>query len=74
MIYECKYCKKRLYVEEEFVDHIKSVHLNGINDANVIKNEMTSINNDMKKVHQQEDLIKTETSKSLTEDTKAKWR
>ena len=74
MIYECKYCKKRLYVEAEFTDHIKSVHLNVINDERVVKNELATIDNDLKKVKEQEGAIQMEASKFNTEENRVKWR
>ena len=74
MLYECSHCKKRLYIEEEFIDHMKNVHMNMINDARVVKNELTALDNDLKKVRQQGDVIQMEAARSATEESKVKWR
>jgi hypothetical protein len=74
MLYVCNHCKKRLYIEEEFIDHMKNVHMNMINDARVVKNELTALDNDLKKVHQQGDVIVMEAARSATEERKVKWR
>merc|ERR1711994_140402 len=74
MIYECKYCKKRLYVEAEFTDHIKNVHLNGLDDERVVKHELASIDHDLKKVKEQEGAIQVEATRFAVEENRVKWR
>ena len=63
-----------MYVEDEFMDHIKNAHLTGINDERVVQNEMTAYCNDLKKVRQQGDVIQMEAARSATEESKVKWR
>lgn len=53
---------------------MKNVHMNMINDARVVKNELTALDNDLKKVHQQGDVIVMEAARSATEERKVKWR
>ena len=67
MIYECNICQKRLYVEEEFVDHIKSEHLDEINDEIAVTSEMIALYSELKKAKQQEDILQLEAAKSATE-------
>ena len=67
MIYECNICQKLLYVEEEFVDHIKTVHLDEVNDEIAVMSELITINSDLIKVRQQEDVTQLEAAKSATE-------
>ena len=74
MIYECKYCKKRFYVEAEFTDHVKNVHLNVIHDDRLVKHELASIDHDLKKVRQQEGAIQMEATKFAVEENRVKWR
>ena len=70
MIYECNICQKLLYVEEEFVDHIKSVHLDEVEDDIAVMSEMIAFYSDLKKVRQQEDDIQLEAARSATEKNK----
>jgi 16S rRNA U1498 N3-methylase RsmE len=41
-------CKKRVYFDEGYVDHIKTVHMNESNDEIVVFSERTSFYNDLK--------------------------
>ena len=54
MIYECNICQKLLYVEEEFVDHIKTLHLDEINDEIGAMSELITFYSDLKKARQQD--------------------
>ena len=74
MLLECNHCKKLLYSEEEFIDHIKNVHMKMINDAWVVKNERMALDNDLKRVRQQGDVIQMEAARSATEERNVRWR
>ena len=54
MIYECNICQKLLYVEEEFVDHIKTLHLDEVNDEIGVMSELITFYSDLKKARQQD--------------------
>ena len=70
MIYECNLCQKFLYVEEDFVDHIKSVHMEEVDDEITVMSEMIAFYSDLKKVRKNEDMLLLE-PKSATEKMKS---
>lgn len=60
MIYECSVCLKIVYLEDEFVDHIKDTHLSEVDDELVVISEMIAFYSDLKKTRQQEAITKQE--------------
>ena len=60
MIYECSICRKIVYLEDEFVDHIKEVHLSEVDDEIELLSEMISFYSDLKKTRRQEALLQKE--------------
>ena len=56
MIYECNLCQKLVYLEDEFVEHIKDIHLSEVDDEIVLLSEMVAFYTDLKKARQQEAL------------------
>ena len=56
MIYECNICQKLVYLEDEFVDHIKDIHLSDVDDEVVLLSEMVTFYSDLKKARKQEAL------------------
>ena len=67
MIYECNLCQKLLYLEEDFVDHINSVHLEGVDDEITVMSEMMALYTDLQKVRKNEDMLQLEPN-SATEE------
>lgn len=57
MIYNCNICQKLVYLEDEFVDHIKEIHLSEVDDEVVVISEMVTFYSDLKKARQQEALV-----------------
>ena len=70
MIFECNVCQKILYVEEEFVDHIKTVHLDEVEDEIAVTAEMITLYSDLKKAKMQEDELTMEAARSAVEKSK----
>ena len=60
MIYECSVCRKLVYIEDEFVEHIKDVHLSAVDDEFVVISEMIAFYSDLKKLRQQEAITQHE--------------
>ena len=56
MIYECRICNKLVYLEDEFVEHIKETHLSNVEDEVVFLSEMVAFYSDLRKARQQESL------------------
>ena len=56
MIYECRICNKLVYLEDEFVEHIKEAHLSNVEDEVVFLSEMVTFYSDLRKARQQESL------------------
>ena len=54
MIYECSVCCKLVYLEDEFVEHIKDIHLSEVDDEVVLMSEMIAFYSDLKKTRKQE--------------------
>ena len=67
MIYECNLCQKLLYLEEDFVDHINSVHLEDVADEITVMSEMMVLYTDLQKVRKNEDMLQLEPN-SATEE------
>ena len=58
MIYACTICKKIVYIEDEFVEHVKRVHLGTVEDEIVLISEMVTFYSDLKRTQRQEALTK----------------
>ena len=67
MIYECRVCQKLVYVEEEFVDHVKDVHLTGIEDEVILISELVTFYSELRDARRQESLTQRQ-ARSSTED------
>lgn len=60
MIYECSVCRKLVYIEDEFAEHIKDVHLSEVDDELIVISEMIAFYSDLKKTRQQEAITQHE--------------
>ena len=58
MMYDCNICQLLVYVEDEFVEHIKRTHLSDTEDEILLMSEIISLYSDMKKARRQEETIR----------------
>ena len=68
MIYECRLCQKLVYVEEEFVDHVKDVHLTGIEDEVVLISELVTFYSQLRHARRQESLAQQQARSSIEDE------
>ena len=68
MIYECNICQKLVYLEEEFVDHIKEIHLSEIEDEVVLISELITFYSELKAARRQESLTQQEVQSSVEDE------
>ena len=70
MIYECNICQKLVYLEDEFVDHIKEVHLPEYEEDDVVLiSELVTFYSELKKARRRESLTQQQVESAVEDES-----